>query len=431
MQHLIIIEQLKFEYGLNYILVRQLNIINCWFRSTNQFDRVWVNKLNENQMQNTIQVWEFCEVKSKGANLYIVTQELQMKDCQLDGVGMFIVTQGKGNLFINNTIFRNMITNLDSKYLTQGGGLAIDAKASTLQLTLSFINMNNCQRSSKNQQLISINDSKFTKCQSLTSQFMEDQFFDFINQIVQMNNLRIENNNLEEFLPKVPALTDSEIDQFKVTASPYTQSNGQLKTNKIYIFNIANQNIIYATNLYFNQIQFVNNTIFSAPLFRLTLKDELGTAYLGSITFSGNTQFIPQKGFQVQIVLGYDEQTCDIWQENIALVDQIFSDAHYYIQDLELEQEYLKMSNKDKYEWDEIFNQLQPTFDDIPLNFQYNQNFKDCIFSILLDEISNKTAAYIQIQNVREGNQINERRNRIQQQQLPNLPLWIIIDFFS
>ncbi|CAD8083245.1 unnamed protein product [Paramecium sonneborni] len=422
----------QFEYGLNYILVRQLNIINCWFRSTNQFDGVWVNKLNENQMNDTIQVWEFYEVKSKGANLYLVTQELQMKDCQfldgygLDGVGMFIVTQGKGNIFINNTIFRNMITNLDSKYLTQGGCLSIDAKASTLQLTLSFINMNNCLSrskggciwigSSKNQQLISITDSKFAKCQSLTSQFMEVQFFDVINQIVQMNNLRIENNNLEEFLSKVPALTDTEIDQFKVTASLYTQSNGQLRMNKIYIYNIENQNIIYATNLYrgyFNQIQFVNNTIFSAPLFRLTLKDELGTAYLGSITFSGNKQFIPLKEydecaylFYETPVQGYDEQTCDIWQENIALVEQIFSDSLYNIKDLELDEDYIKMSNKDKYEWEETIYQLQPTFDDIPLNFQYNEKVSDCIFYKLFNEISNQTAAYIQILNLRQGNHI-------------------------
>lgn len=38
----------QFEYGLNYILVKSINIINCWFRSTNQFDGVWFNKLNEN-----------------------------------------------------------------------------------------------------------------------------------------------------------------------------------------------------------------------------------------------------------------------------------------------------------------------------------------------------------------------------------------------
>ncbi|CAD8171348.1 unnamed protein product [Paramecium pentaurelia] len=422
----------QFEYGLNYILVKSINIINCWFRSTNQFDGVWFNKLNENQMNNTIQVWEFFQVKSKGANLYLVTQDMKMRDCQfidsygLDGAGMFIVTQGNGNLLINNTIFKNIKANLDQKYLTQGGCLSIDAKASALQLNLSFINMENCVSrskggciwigSSKNLQLIQITDSKFIKCQSLTSQFMDIQFFDVNNQIVQMSNLKIENNNLKEFLSRVPALTETEIDLFKTSASVYTQTNGQLRMNNIQIFNIVNQNIIYATNLYrgyFNQIQFVNNTIFSAPLMRFTLKDELGTGYLGSITFSENNQFIPQKEFDectnlffIIPTLAYDEQTCDAWQENIALVDQIFSDALLNLDELELDDEYLSMTNKIKYEWDEIENQLQPTVDDLPLNFQYDQNVKDCIFYKLFNEISNRTAAYIQILNIRQGNQI-------------------------
>ncbi|CAD8213993.1 unnamed protein product [Paramecium octaurelia] len=422
----------KFEYGLNYVLVKSLNMDNCWFKSTNQFEGVWFNKLNENQMNNTLQVWEFFQVKSKGSNLYLVTQELNMKDCQfinsfgLDGAGIYIVTQGAGNLFINNTIFKNIKTNLDQKYLTQGGCLSIDAKASALSLTLSYVNMEDCVSrskggciwvgSSKNQQLIQISDSKFIKCQSLTSQFMDVQFFDVVNQIMSMNNIKIENNNLQDFLSRVPDLSETEIDLFKTSASVYTQVNGQLRMNHISINNIVNQNIIYAANLYrgyFNQIQFVNNTIFSAPLMRFTLKDELGTAYLGSITFSNNNQFIPQKTVSICANLffvipteAYDEQTCDIWQENIALVDQIFSDSLLVIDDLELDDEYLDMTDKSKYGWEEIDNQLQPTADDVPLNFVYDQNVKDCIFYQLFSEISNRTSAYIQILNLREGNQI-------------------------
>lgn len=37
-----------------------------------------------------------------------------------------------------------------------------------------------------------------------------------------MSNLKIENNNLKEFLSRVPALTETEIDLFKTSASVYT-----------------------------------------------------------------------------------------------------------------------------------------------------------------------------------------------------------------
>ncbi|KAM3129080.1 hypothetical protein pb186bvf_018792 [Paramecium bursaria] len=405
------------DFGMYYFNVKNLSISESQFIKTNILSSDWSNRISENQFSNNYvnNLKSFFSIYSQGSNIYCISQSISLNKVTfqdasgLNGNGLYIQTQGIGQIIINQTSFQNLNANLELKYSTTGGCLFIDYSSSNLSLNIQNSYFNNCSsrsdggciylQTSKYQTNIILNTSSFLNCQSITTSFMYANFPDISvqNPIVTLNNIKILGNNMDQFMAMVPQISDQEVLSLFTSSSLYKQKNGQLSLSNVQIENIKYVSLLKLDSidsLYIQDSSIINNFMFIQSLLYLNLDETFGIVILSKFQFVNNIQYTPTNKtvdctdlMAQSFSFNIEQQTCSNQQGYLQLYSLLYSDSdplEYGIYNSQLYQNYIKLTSKYEYTYQKQVIPFIQTQINLAYSTLYNLELADCILSQIL-----------------------------------------------
>ncbi|CAD8069965.1 unnamed protein product [Paramecium sonneborni] len=403
---------IKSDFGLIKINCQKIIISNATFRYTNIVDKLWVKRIEPNQIITDNDLKSFFEIKSYGAIMNLKTIEATISQLFINytsGIqaGIKLQTIGTSNILIKDSQLFNIFSSLELKHSSIGGSLYIDSTLSNLNCIISNISIINSRvrqtggciyiLASNLNQNITIVKSNFQECQALETSFMKVDFLaDAIFQQVTLQNVNIQDNSIDKLISVVPQIQIFEQLFFLKTSSVYTQNNGRLIIGDTQ-FNQINYTSALSLSqikfLYINKLQILKGYLFYNPLISLSFLQSGGQAYIGNLEIiqfnetdsQMNSSNCPSE-FPQSFTYIIPEQNCDSILQIQEQLDEIDNqDEIYEYYDEILENQYQGLNSNSKYipiniQKAKLDNQSQI----IDIMITLNQQLVSCLINSIL-----------------------------------------------
>ncbi|CAD8207023.1 unnamed protein product [Paramecium pentaurelia] len=251
------------------------------------------------------------------ANIISIDKTSVNNSFSLYGGGFYIIAQVTGTIYIQNSIFQNTLTSLQSSSFSTGGCLYIDAQLSELYLRIQSTTIENAFSRiqggaiyivpSQQQNYINLHNLTVINCFSIQYGFFSYQLSSLqsINSEVQFSGIsfKITKAGFMKYLSLLVSPTSDDIDLIRNDNPLIKIKFGSVSIENCSFISTHIQFLIdieFATNILIKDIFILNSTILFSPLIRLSLRQ----------LYAGNILLININAENVKQYTDYSDSLC-------------------------------------------------------------------------------------------------------------------------